>query len=113
MGRRDDEADFHISLSKKLRFLAYARHFSGGGTLIKNLATLEHIEGYLLCSNVAIICRFMTRGVKYPPASIGELVMNRIGVEGGGKIRNLEIGEARDSAARFDQITTRIFEVPK
>ena len=39
--------------------------------------------------------------------------MNRIGVEGGGKIRNLEIGEARDSAARFDQITTRIFEVPK
>ena len=84
MGRRDDEADFHISLSKKLRFLAYARHFSGGGTLIKNLATLEHNKGYLLCSNVAIIRRSITRGVEYPPARIGELLMNRIGVEGGG-----------------------------
>ena len=83
MGRRDDEADFHISLSKKSRFLAYARHFSGGGTLIKNLATLEHNKGYLLCSNVAIIRRSIMRGVEYPPARIGEFGS---ALRGGGEI---------------------------
>ena len=98
---------FTSSFSKKSRFLTYARHFSGGGTLIKNLATLEHNKRDLLCSNVAIIRRSIARGVEYPPARVDELVMNWIGAEGGAKS---EIGEAR-FLARSDQIPTRIFEV--
>ena len=39
----------------------------GGGTLIKNLARLKHNKGYLLCFNVATICRSIARGVEYPP----------------------------------------------
>ncbi len=38
-----------------------------GATLIKNLATLKHNKGYLLCFNVAKIRRSIAQGVEYPP----------------------------------------------
>ena len=86
VGRRDDEADFHHRRCRKNRnFWLVRTIFVGGGTLIKILATLEHDKGYFLCSNVAIIRRSITRVIEYPPARIGELVMNRISVEGGAK----------------------------
>jgi hypothetical protein len=78
--------------AKNKDFLPNACEIRGGGTLIKNLATLEHNKRDLLCSNVTIICRSITRGVEYPPARVGESVMNWIGVEGGTKS---EIGDAR------------------
>ncbi len=68
MGRRDDEADFHIVVVEKIAIFGLCAPFQWGGTLIKNLATLEHNKGYLLCSNVAIIRRSITRGVEYTPA---------------------------------------------
>ena len=71
--------------AKNEDFLPRACEIRGGGTLIKNLATLEHNQRYLLCSNVAIIHRSMAQVIEYPPARIGELVMNRIGVEGEAK----------------------------
>ncbi len=80
---------------KNENFLPRLCETRGGGTLIENLATLKHNKWYLLCFNVAIIRQSIARGVEYPPARIGKLVMNRIGVEGGAETINLKIGKAR------------------
>ncbi len=55
------------SRSKNEDLLPCACETKGGGTLIKNLATLKHNIWYLLCFNVSIIRRSIARGVEYPP----------------------------------------------
>ncbi len=76
---------FIIIVVEKIAIFGLCAQFQWGGHTSQKFGDVRKNKWYLLCSNVAIIRRSISRVIEYPPARIGELVMNQIGVEGGAK----------------------------